>query len=65
MKAGWYVVPSSDVTYLLFQMDATWGISITRSILVSNWHETFAIVKPYSYCIVYGEFAAYEMKVCK
>lgn len=44
-------------------MDATWGKNTTRSILVSIWHEVFAIIKPYSYCIAYREFAAYEIKV--
>lgn len=40
MKAGWCVV----IMYFLFQMDATWGISITRSILVSNWHESLIVI---------------------
>lgn len=37
-------------------MDATWGISITRNIWVSCWHEVFAIINLCRYCIAYKEF---------
>lgn len=54
---------------LLFQMDTTWGISITRNILVSCWHEVFVvtiiiITKLYHSCNAYKKSAPYEVKVC-